>query len=676
MRLTWKILLFTGALVVALVAGTLAFTTVQADRLARTTVLQGLAETREVWQALQADRFDKLRIGVRVLANDPPFKAALIETDTATALDTMRERGLDLGADFVLATDAEGRLVARSDRPGAAGEDLSADAIVRRALEGGESATLWRQHEQLFTAVAVPMAIGPELVGTLVAGYRIDDRAAAQVRRLTHSDVAFLLGAGGQRPALAASSLGGRDAVLQAVLARPEVSSGTEPFDLELGGERLLALRIPMANAAGEEIGAALALRSVTAETAPFRRFRSSLVMVSSGVVVLALLLATFGAARVTGPLRKLVALVEGIRDGSYQGAVQVSSTDEVGVLARAFNALVADLRQRDQVIAFLRASTQDPSRETVATQDRGGAATLALPAGGATSPTSGLSSSRLDPGAMFAGRYEILEALGRGGMGIVYRARDRQLDEPVALKLIRSEGLASDPSLRERLKQELKLARRITHRNVVRTHDFGETDGVPYISMEYVSGVTLKQLVSRRGPLPLAVGLSVAKQLAHGLGAAHEQGVVHRDVKSQNVLIVPETGEIKVMDFGIARTSSVGQEAGGLTQAGALIGTPDYMSPEQAQGRPADVRSDIYSLCVVLFEAFTGKLPFRGEPLAVVLAHVQQRPPAPRSFAPALPASLEAIILRGLEKDPARRFADTDALVEALSTVPERIAA
>jgi eukaryotic-like serine/threonine-protein kinase len=672
MRLRQKILLFTGTLVLAITGGTLVFTDRQADSLARAALRQSLLETREVWQTLQADRFDKLRLGIRVLANDPPFKAAVVETDQATAFDTMRERGRDLDAGFVLATDARGRLLARSDRAGASGDDLSAEAIVGRALDGEESATLWRRQGEVFTAVAVPMTIGPELAGVLVAGYRLDDEVATQVRKLTRSEIAILVRQEQGEPRLTASSLGGRASDLSATLAAIAGVPGDEPRDVDLAGEDQVVLRLPLKTATGEEIGSVLALRSVASETALFRRFRSNLLAVSLGVVLVALMLAWFAATRVTRPLRALVGAVERVREGSYTGALAVPSGDEVGVLARAFNGLVADLRQRDEVISFLRGASGEAGQITGTIPTlRPETGTLPLPAPG-RSHTGGL----LEAGALFASRYEILETLGRGGMGVVYRAHDRQLDDTVALKLVLARALAADPSLGERLKQELKLARRITHRNVVRTHDLGEADGVPYISMEYVSGVTLKQLVGRRGPLPLAVGLSVAKQLAHGLGAAHEQGVVHRDVKSHNVLIIPETGEIKVMDFGIARTTAMDADSG-LTGAGMLVGTPDYMAPEQVQGRPADARSDLYSLCVVLFEAFTGRLPFRAATvLEVMTAHVQTPPPSPLGLDPRLPSALDALILRGLAKDPARRWQSTDELLDALSAVPEAVAA
>jgi serine/threonine-protein kinase len=208
----------------------------------------------------------------------------------------------------------------------------------------------------------------------------------------------------------------------------------------------------------------------------------------------------------------------------------------------------------------------------------------------------------------------------------------------------------------------------------VLRTHDFGEAGGVPYISMEYLEGVTLKEVVRHRGALPLGVGLSIAKQMCHGLGAAHEVGVVHRDIKPQNMLILPETAELKIMDFGISRVSSVEGGEAGLTTAGTVMGTPDYMPPEQAQGRPADFRSDLYSLAVVLFEVFTGRLPFEGQtPMAVIVAHVQQAAPPPRSVNPRLPAELEAIVMKGLRKEPSKRWQKADELLEALSAISAR---
>ena len=681
MGLTGKILLFIAALVVLLVGGTLAFTTVQANQLARSTIDAGLKETRDVWHTVQDDRFKKLRLGVRVLANDPYFKAAIAERDQNTTLDSLGERGQDLAADFMMATDPNGKLIARTDRPSDTGDDLSKDPIVKKALEGDDAASLWLQGDQLFTAVAVPMQTGPELVGVMVAGYRLSEAVAAQMHKITHSEMAFLVRPAGQPEKVAVSSLGPLEPALAASLAMPQMAQADVPFEIDLAGERYIGVRTPLTSATGETIGAALALRSLSAETVPFRRFRNVLVAVSFGVMALGLLAAWGAASRITGPVRKLVGLVERIRDGSYSGAVAVQGRDEIGVLARAFNALVADLREKDQMISFLREGMTEMRKVAAATTlaggtSPGGGVPAAAAAGNPDTPTLKIQSqptkgASLQRGEVFGDRYEILGTLGKGGMGVVYRARDRQLDEVVALKLLRPEVLQADPTLLDRFKREIKLARKITHRNVLRTHDFGEASGVPYISMEFLAGVTLKDLIKNRGALPLGVGLSIAKQMCHGLGAAHDQGVVHRDIKPQNMLILPETGELKIMDFGISRRTEVEPGTSGLTTAGTVMGTPDYMPPEQAQGKPADFRADIYSLAVVFFETFTGKLPFRGEnPMAVVVAHIQQPVPKPRSVNPKLSPELEALILKGLAKDPAKRWQTTDELLEALSAI------
>jgi HAMP domain-containing protein/predicted Ser/Thr protein kinase len=673
MGLTQKILLFVSLLIVALVATTLLFTTMQASRLAHETIATALTETRGVWDTFQADRFNKLKLGVRVLSNDPGFKALLAnqedpETQRTTVLNTLRERKADLGSDFFIATDPDGVVIARSDRPSAAGDDLSKDALVAKSLAGEESATVWRQGGQLFHAVSVPATIGGDLIGVLVAGYGIDEALASDIRKLTHSEVAFLTEESGGPPRLVVSSLGSEEGAFREALGRPEFASATgAPFELDLAGDRHVGVVLPLKAVSGDVVGAVVALRSVRDEMAAFGRFRNSLILVSLVVMVLALAVAYVAAARITGPVRTLAGLVERARDGSYSGAVSVSTRDEIGVLARAFNGLLADLREKEQMITFL--------REGLTMMRKGASQSLPTLEVGETAAIASVPTrvgSKIEKGTLFADRYEILGTLGKGGMGAVYRARDRQLDEVVAVKVLRAELLKEDPTLLDRFKQEVRLARKITHRNVLRTHDVGETQGTPYISMEYLDGVTLKDLIQNKGALPVGVGLRIAKQMCYGLEAAHREGVIHRDIKPQNMLILPETGELKIMDFGIARRSEVkGEEGSGLTTAGTVMGTPDYMPPEQAQGNPVDFRSDIYSLGVVLFEIFVGRLPFRADnAMATVLSHVQQAPPKPRSLNTRIPEDLEAVILRCLEKDPSARFGSVGELLDALTSV------
>jgi serine/threonine protein kinase len=270
--------------------------------------------------------------------------------------------------------------------------------------------------------------------------------------------------------------------------------------------------------------------------------------------------------------------------------------------------------------------------------------------------------------GALFAGRYEIQSVLGVGGMGIVYKAYDRELDDLVAIKTLRCEQLSMNPSLVDRFKQEIRLARRITHPNVLRTHDLGESNGSRFLSMEFVRGRTLKQLVETGEIVPTAVGLRIAKQICAGLAAAHEAGVIHRDVKSQNIMIGP-TGGVKIMDFGIARLTDDPEMT--------ATGTPDYMSPEQTRGLPLDYRSDIYSTGVVLYEIFTGFLPFEGDsPVAVILKHINEAAPLPQSRNPWIEPGIAAVVLKCLEKDPGARFQSMNELSEALAKETARQAA
>jgi serine/threonine-protein kinase len=271
---------------------------------------------------------------------------------------------------------------------------------------------------------------------------------------------------------------------------------------------------------------------------------------------------------------------------------------------------------------------------------------------------------SGISPGALMGQRFEILSVLGAGGMGVVYKARDRELDDLVALKMLKRDQWGDSTQL-ERLKSELKLARKITHPNVLRTHDFGEIDGIPYISMEYVRGVTLRYLLDQSGRLPYSAGLRLAKQLCAGLGAAHAVGVMHRDIKPENLILEP-TGNAKLMDFGIARP--VHRIEAGQTAAGFIVGTPLYLSPEQLQGQEIDTRADIYSTGVVLYEIFTGVLPFTApNAVEIMLKHLRELPPPPHTRWPEIPPRLEEIILRCLAKEPDARYRSVEELARDL---------
>ena len=262
----------------------------------------------------------------------------------------------------------------------------------------------------------------------------------------------------------------------------------------------------------------------------------------------------------------------------------------------------------------------------------------------------------------VIAERYEVIGHLGRGGMGEVFRARDRMLDEIVALKVLRATDESSE--LAQRFRSEIKLARKVTHPNVCRIHDYGETSALRYISMELVNGTDLKKLVRSAGPLPAERVFDLVIQMANGLEAIHNVGIVHRDLKSPNVMVDAD-GVVKLMDFGIAKLD--GHQTSGVTDTGHLIGTPDYMSPEQATGARVDLRADLYALGVITFELFTGRLPFRAEtPLATLLKQIHEPPPFEAPYASLIPASAVPLLRRALEKNPANRFPSARAMAEA----------
>jgi len=346
-----------------------------------------------------------------------------------------------------------------------------------------------------------------------------------------------------------------------------------------------------------------------------------------------------------------VAAAAAAVEAGTYRtgslGAV-ARRGDAVGRLARVFDAMATSIRAREQLLhERVRALQVDVAR---AREAQPGAKADAMP----------------QTGERISGRYEIIETLGRGGMGAVFRARDSELNEEVALKTLKRDSL-NDPAVLERFKSEIRLARRITHRNVVRTHDLGEYEGGYYLTMELVEGITLRELIDTRHKLGVESALAIGTQLADALVAAHAEGVIHRDVKPHNLLL-DASGTLKVMDFGVARLS---ERSAGITEVGLVVGTPAYMPPEQLLGEEVDARADLYSAGVVLFEALTGRLPFdAGTPMLLIARLLQEEAPRARSVEPSVPEELDALIAQLLAKKPDARPQTAAALRDRLAGI------
>ncbi len=259
---------------------------------------------------------------------------------------------------------------------------------------------------------------------------------------------------------------------------------------------------------------------------------------------------------------------------------------------------------------------------------------------------------------AALESRFQILKELGRGGMGIVFQAHDKELREQVAIKIL-SPILSTNSDALERMKREVSAARRVTHQNVIRIHDISEMNGLHFVSMEYFHGQNLKEYIKQRGALSSVNAWQIAAQICDGLEAAHRGGIIHRDLKSQNI-IINAAGQVKVIDFGLAHSTQME----GLTATGLIMGTPEYMAPEQVAGKRVDERADIYSLGIILYELFTGKVPFTGDSaIGVGFMQMKDQPRPPREINSQIPAEVERVILKALQKEPSARYSAVSEL-------------
>jgi len=338
--------------------------------------------------------------------------------------------------------------------------------------------------------------------------------------------------------------------------------------------------------------------------------------------------------------VNRVIEAAAAVEGGRYRPGALAEVTrrdDELGHLARVFDSMAQQIKAREE---RLRDRVRDLRQEIEwARRD-------------SREADSSVDGGNLRSGETFAQRYEILAVLGRGGMGTVYRAKDLELEEEIAVKTLRPEFVA-DKTLLARFKDEIRLARRLTDANIVRTHDFGEWSGVCFLTMECVQGITIRELIDTRGRLGVSATLAIAAQLAHSLAVAHEHGVIHRDIKPQN-LLVDEAGVLKVMDFGVARLA---ERSTANTEAGLVLGTPAYMPPEQLLGEAVDARSDLYAAGVVLYECLTGKLPFEaGSVISLVAKLLKEEARPPQEVNPEIPPALSTLVLRLLAKRPEER--------------------
>jgi eukaryotic-like serine/threonine-protein kinase len=663
-----RIFLGTALVVTAVLGIALLITKRQADRAAESAALQALRATQAAIRDALGGRSQTLSQLTAALAQVPVYVSRIGESvrtgNRADLLDQADELRSQTGADWVLITDASGVLRAWTSERDLFDQDFSGGALIGRALEGKTTSGLWIEPseagDQLYQAVAMPVSSPGSAtpLAVVAAALRIDSTLAARLRRNTNSEIVFFSLDTLGTPHVAASTVMANQSSGRALSdalrgLRIGTAGGSDSrIHVTLDNTDYEGTVGSLTTADSVQVGGYLGLHSRDADLAAYQQLRRTIRWAFLIGLLLALGFSLLAARHIVRPVQRLVAATRKVTQGEYTGPIDVGTRDEIGDLAHAFGTMVEELREKDRLVQYLR--TGAGATEVVSDGKRDGQGLLAT-------------------GRLFAGRYEIQESLGAGGMGVVYRAFDRQVGETLAIKAIRPDVGQLDPTLLERFKQELRLARRITHRNVVRTFDLGEADGIYYITMEYVRGTTVSALIKEAGRLDVAAALTIGKQVCRALEVAHEAGIVHRDIKPQNLLVDP-SGFLKVTDFGIARLAGAQTDGKALTVEGMIVGTPAYMAPEQLLGEAVDGRTDIYATGAVLFECVTGRRVFESSgTVALVAHHLRQEesdPTNPAELNPEVPESFGRTIVKALARKPEARWPSAAEFLHALEQV------
>jgi HAMP domain-containing protein/predicted Ser/Thr protein kinase len=894
--LVWKLFGLTALLIAIVVTVAVAITIERANAIAKLTVNNSIAGAARLFKEFERQRLGRLALPAELLGTDPNFAAyiqkSLIGEPTAapgaavapraapnaapaldlpSIADQLEQRRQAFGSDLFILLDSEGHVIARTDQPAvtsSSNEDLyKSIPLVRSIVDDASldgSTGVMSLGGKLYHAAVAPVGAGqPRVrVGYLVNAYAIDDTFANRIAQSTNAGVMFGSAASPSivrstnAPSFGMQQMNGVEQIFKTGKAMPPSTADIEGSKYVMTGEPL--------QSGNQTVGAAIFLRSLDRELAPFREIENALLVGGGAALLLAFIFSWLIAKRVTRPIEELAGIAQAVTNGDYTVHPPIDRSDEVGILGRSFAKMITALRDKAEIeelyeqmaarseerealgstrqsepakldegtllvtdlrelpatvgagdagnviaavskamklqeaevarqdgfvreiighrlvsvfrgdrgilhaIRAARAINEElatmgeghmtigagiatgefvtgsvdlegdsgiaivgnapllamlfawhaptgyayisyetaqaaggeiissSSREQVqlkwlpnplpvaslplvsvttnmmraiGAQTSGAMATMRISETipGSTAPA--VAAQELLPGILFANRYRIDQIVGRGGMGVVYKAIDTQLDEIVAIKTLPGDVMSRSPEDLERFKREIRLARKITHRNVLRTYDYGEADGVYFISMEFVRGYTLAELLAEAPAHQMVprVGMGIARQICRGLEAAHEQGIIHRDIKPQNVLI-DHKGEVKLMDFGIARMAEAHE---GMTQAGLIVGTPHYMSPEQVQGKQLDPRSDVYSMGVMLYEMLAGQKPFTSSTLTGVLtAHIMEAAVPPIELRPEIGREVNAIVMRCLAKDPKSRYANAGELLHDLDTV------
>lgn len=712
-----------------------------ANEAALETIDRSLEQSSVVLKTKMDSRYASIAETVVSLARDGRVLPLVFDAEAATLQDLSIEFQAALEFDSMFVTDSRGTILARSDRPEAIGRSVAGrSALFDAALNGEVVQGIIASKGKLLQIVAAPVFdnVAKDLVrGSIALAYELSPEIALEINKLTASDISFFIFTrDDERNIAGAKSTYSTDLRMNSVLdgyfeQHAEAWRNTYDGDgqdsnleFDIEGNQYHAVLLPLAKYGGGNLGFVMAVRSENELLKPFLDIQRQVIIVGAVCLLIATLIAGLISHNISRPIISLVSVTREIEKGNLPDDSSVHrSKDEVGLLADALFRMGKSIKEKSDLEQYLAQLAEDldesdtldiaasadvveltdhdqvaptPSapREETRYNDTGRPLKVSASKAAPVSADSGDDMDRTvitDPavlpeektdalaslsiGQRVDGRYELIRMLGVGAMGRVFLAKDHDLDENIAIKILQQDKFT------ERtvgyFKEEIRLARRITHRNILRTFDFGVWKDCYYITMEYVFGHELAEVISRKGPLDFSIGIMMARQICSAMSAAHEQGIIHRDLKPSNMMINKQ-GILKIMDFGLAmqiekrrHDSELPESGEAASNVSTIAGTPQYMAPEQFQGGELDERSDIYAIGAILYTIFTGGPPFVGRTMQELEEHhLQSPPPLLRDTLGSAPEKLEHIIVKAMSKNKSERYDSINAILNELQTV------
>lgn len=668
-------------------------------------VERSLNESRVVLETKIESRYNAIEEVATSIARDGRILPLVYDGDSKTLQDQSLEFQKVLDFDILFFTNAAGTVMARSDRPAGIGQNMAGKTpFFDAALNGEDGKGYFQSQGRLMQIVVVPIFdnVAPDLVrGTVALAYEFTEELAAEIHALTASDIGFFVFTrGDDRQVNGVSATSVTDQSLgenvQAFFASDQsnwrqIYTSLEPnqrITRQFGGEQYHSVIQLLGNDPSSPLGFVMVMRSNRELMKPYTQIQQTVLAIGGFSLLAVFIFAWLFARGISRPIVQLEAVAHDIEEGRFSGTENVPrSRDEIGNLFRAVVKMGVALKEKAELETYLAQISNEMSP----------ADTLAGEALLGDEPTMGMEDSTLmmkdesldsaappilegrlrslGPGEVIDRRFELVKALGNGAIGVVFLAIDNDLEEKVAVKLMTRELFDQNDSIN--FKEEIRLARRVTHRNILRTYDFGSWKDFYYITMEYVSGFDLDQLIKSKGPLDPHIGIIMARQICSAMNAAHEQGIIHLDLKPANMM-VNRQGILKIMDFGLAKKLAFqGDElkSSDLTQANtpkALMGTPKYMAPEQFLSSEVDERTDIYAIGIILYTLLCGRAPF-DSPNLIQLAEMHLHKALPKlrdkNNRPLAPG-LGRIIEKAAEKKPEDRYPSVKAMLTDLNNL------